>query len=57
MTVPIPGAVVFTIFFLLSAFTFSSLLDTWSTQASEFSAQEAELKEHVFNIVLFGDEC
>ncbi|NQW22663.1 MAG: hypothetical protein HQ475_04365 [SAR202 cluster bacterium] len=42
MTVPIPAAVIFSIFFLLSAVTFSSLLSSWHTQSGNFST----LQEH-----------
>ena len=47
MTVPIPGAVVFTVFFVLSAFTFSSLLNTWSTQANDISVMQARQADRI----------
>jgi len=37
MTVPFTGAIVFTIFFILSVVTFNSLLNSWNIHASEFS--------------------
>ena len=40
MTVPIPASIVFSIFFVLSAVTFNSLLDSWNTQTSEFSVMQ-----------------
>ena len=41
MTVPIPAAIIFTIFFVLSVVTFSSLLESWNTQSTEFSVIQA----------------
>ena len=40
MTVPIPAAIVFTIFFLLAAVTFNYLFESWNTQSSEFSVMQ-----------------
>ena len=40
MTVPIPAAIVFTIFFLLAAVTFNYLFESVNTQSSEFSVMQ-----------------
>ncbi|PKB71091.1 MAG: hypothetical protein BZY87_07120, partial [SAR202 cluster bacterium Io17-Chloro-G6] len=47
MTVPIPAAIVFTIFFVLSTVTFFALLDSWDTQTSEFSAAQARQVDRI----------
>ena len=47
MTVPIPTAIIFSIFFVLSAVTFSTLLQSWSTQTNEFSAVQARQVDRI----------
>ncbi|MEE8465818.1 MAG: hypothetical protein V3S68_05020, partial [Dehalococcoidia bacterium] len=41
MTVQIPAAIIFSIFFVLSVVTFNSLLGSWDTHTSEFSLVQA----------------
>ena len=47
MTVPIPGAIVFTVFFLLATVTFGALLDSWNTHTSEFSVVQSRQTDRI----------
>jgi len=47
MSVPIPAAIVFAIFFLLATVSFNILLESWNTQASEFSAVQARQVDRI----------
>ena len=47
MTVPIPAGIIFSVFFLLAAVSFYSLLDIWSNQAGEFSTMHARQVDRV----------
>ena len=47
MTVPIPAAIVFTVFFVLAAVTFNSLLGSWNTQTREFSVVQARQVDRI----------
>ena len=43
MSTLIPGLIVFTLFFLLAALTFGSLMDSWNTHTNEFSVAQTRL--------------
>ena len=43
MSTLIPGLIVFTLFFLLAAVTFGSLMDSWNTHTNEFSVAQTRL--------------
>ena len=47
MTTVIPGSVILTVFILISSFTFSSLLNSWESYASDYNVAQRQEEERI----------